>query len=76
MTQKQILKEHENPKSLSYVGVWIGLKLNHRHSYKIINDEVGKKKRPYWTYWFLAWRLTHLPVDRWLGKGIGSGPCG
>lgn len=45
------------------------------NSYKSINDEV-KKKRPYWTYWFRAWHQTRLPADQWLGKGIGSGPCG
>lgn len=35
-----------------------------------------KKKRPYWTYWFLVWHQTHLPVARWPGTGTGSGLCG
>ena len=37
--------------------------------------KLKKKKRPYWTYWFLVWRQTHLPEGRWLGTGTGSGLC-
>lgn len=35
-----------------------------------------KKKRPYWTYWFLVWHQTHQPEDRWPVRETDSGLCG
>lgn len=35
-----------------------------------------EKRSPYWTYWFLVWHRTHLPVDQSPGTGTGSGQCG